>query len=277
MEGFKNTTKIKYFKEGGFVTKKAFTAYEKKEDKVEEGKDIKKDTQMIKKGVSQHESALHKGEPKTELKLKNGGRAKKELGSARKFMKPAAAPSGAKGGPNKYKVGGTVSNVYEAKKKSGDLDAIENVKDIKPGKAAAPSKASVISKNTPAKFCGGKSVKKYQVGGGVMGGIGRAAAGVRNAVMGTPEQNAIAKKKEADYLRAKMAQQAAGASMGPGEKMAMGLAGMGQKLQPAAPAAPAPDINAGAGAPGGMGQDAAIPAQKKGGKVKKMNTGGTCS
>jgi len=268
MEGFKNTTKIKYFKEGGFVTKKAFTAYEKKEDKVEEGKDTKKDTQMIKKGVSQHESALHKGEPKTELKLKTGGRAKKELGSARKFIKPAAAPSGAKGGPNKYKVGGTVSNVYEAKKKAGDLDAIEAVKNIKPGKADAPSKAAVTSKNTPAKFCGGKSVKKMAGGGGVLAALGQGATDLKNKVMGTPQQNAIAKQKEAAYLRAKMAQKAAGAQMSPSEDMATKLAGLGQQMQPAAPAAPAPDINAGAGAPGGMGQAAAIPAQKKGGKVK---------
>ena len=39
MEGFKNTTKVKYFKEGGFVTKKEFTKFEKKEDKVEAKKD----------------------------------------------------------------------------------------------------------------------------------------------------------------------------------------------------------------------------------------------
>lgn len=229
MEGFKNSTKIKYFKEGGFVTKKAFTAYEKKEDKIEEDKDIKKDTQMIKKGVSQHESALHKGEPKTELKLKTGGRAKKDCGTVKK-----------------YKTGGTVENQYAAKKTDKDIKDIANTKRQK-----------------PQMLCGGKSVKKYQVGGGVMGAIGRGAANVRNAVMGTPEQNAIAKKKEADYLKAKMAQQAAGAEMGAGEKMAMGLAGMGQKLQPAAPA-----INAGAGAPAGAPQDGAIPAQKKGGKVK---------
>jgi hypothetical protein len=156
MEGFKNTTRMKCFKEGGFVTKKEFTKYEKKEDKVEQAKDMVKDTKLVKSGVRQHESALHKNEPKTELKLKQGGRAKKELGTARKFIKPAAAPSAAV----KMKSGGSVTNVYEAKKKSGDKDNITKVKQIVPEKAAAPSAAKDV-KNTTAKFCGGKSVNKY--------------------------------------------------------------------------------------------------------------------
>lgn len=147
MEGFKNTTKIQYFKEGGFVTKKEFTKFEKKENKLEESKDKTEDTKMVKKGVRQHESALHKGEPKTELKLKTGGRAKKTVGTV-----------------NKFKDGGCVTNVYEAKKKSGDKDAIQKVKEITPAKADAPS-ASKNVKNTTAKFCGGKSVGKYAQGG----------------------------------------------------------------------------------------------------------------
>jgi hypothetical protein len=39
----------------------------------------------------------------------------------------------------KFKVGGSVSNVYEAKKSAGDLDNIKKTKDIKPGKAEAES------------------------------------------------------------------------------------------------------------------------------------------
>ena len=76
--------------------------------------------------------------------------------------------------------------------------------------------------------------------------------------MGSPAQNEIAKQQEAKYLKAKMLQRAAGAPMGVGEQMATSLAGAGQQMQPATPA------------------PAAVPAQKKGGKVKKMNTGGTC-
>ena len=81
---------------------------------------------------------------------------------------------------------------------------------------------------------------------------------LKNNIMGTPQQNAIARQNEAKYLRAKQMQRAAGAPMGPSEQMAMGLAGAGQQLQPAAQAAPA----APAAAP-------TVPAQKRGGKVKK--------
>ena len=133
MEGFKNTTKIQYFKEGGFVTKKEFTKYEKKEDKHEEAKDKVKDTKMIKAGVRQHESALHKGEPKTELKLKCGGRMPKSAGTVKK-----------------YKTGGTVENQYAAKKTDKDIKDIANTKRQK-----------------PQMLCGGKSVGKYATGGNV--------------------------------------------------------------------------------------------------------------
>lgn len=130
----------------------------------------------------------------------------------------------------KYKTGGTVENAYGAKKTDKDIKDIANAKRQK-----------------PAMLCGGKSVRKMADGG--------VLDSVRNAVLGTPQQNALASQKEKEYLKAKMAQKAAGANLGPGEEMAMGLAGMGQKLQPAAQAAPA-----GSTIPGGM---------KKGGKAKK--------
>lgn len=130
MEGFKNTTKIQYFKEGGFVTKKEFTKYEKKEDKHEEAKDKVKDTKMIKAGVRQHETALHKGEPKTELKLKCGGRMPKSAGTVKK-----------------YKTGGTVENQYAAKKTDKDIKDIANTKRQK-----------------PQMLCGG-GMSKYATGG----------------------------------------------------------------------------------------------------------------
>ena len=41
-----------------------------------------------------------------------------------------------------FKEGGNVTNVYEAKKSSGDKNNIRKVKDIAPAKAAAPSKAA---------------------------------------------------------------------------------------------------------------------------------------
>lgn len=80
MEGFKKLAKgVKAFKEGGSV-------YEsRKKMKEETVADIAQDKAIVKKGVKQHESALHKGEPKTELKLKTGGRAKKSKGTVKKY------------------------------------------------------------------------------------------------------------------------------------------------------------------------------------------------
>lgn len=128
MEGFKSFKKVQCFKEGGSVKYES-----RKEHKEEMSADVGQDKKIIKKAFKMHDAQEHKGE-KTDLsKLKKGGRAKKEKGTVKKFC----------GGGNAYKEGGSVTNVYEAKKKSGDISNIEKVKDIKPGKAAAPSKASV--------------------------------------------------------------------------------------------------------------------------------------
>jgi len=128
MEGFKKTAKMQCFKEGGSVKYES-----RKEHKEEMSADVAQDKKVIKKAFAMHDKQEHKGE-KTDLsKLKKGGRAKKEVGTVKKFC----------GGGNAYKEGGSVTNVYEAKKKSGDISNIEKVKDIKPGKAAAPSKAAV--------------------------------------------------------------------------------------------------------------------------------------
>lgn len=111
MEDFKRIVKMKT---GGSVSK-AIEAYEKRERKTEVSDDIAQDKSLIKKGVSQHESALHKGEPKTELKLKKGGRAKKEVGTVKK-----------------YKCGG---GVYGAKKTAEDKKSIAAAKRCKPSMA----------------------------------------------------------------------------------------------------------------------------------------------
>jgi hypothetical protein len=254
MEGFKTNPKMKCFKEGGSVKYES-----RREQKEEMSSDAAQDKKLIKKAFKQHDKAEHDKEP-TEIKLKRGGRAKKELGTARKFMKPAAAPSGAKGGPNKYKVGGTVSNVYEAKKKAGDLDAIEEVKNIKPGKAAAPSKASVVPKNTAAKFCGGKSVKKMADGRltGAMGNV----SDIENLRM---------------MERAKRARK----YLGPAQQSEFVNQG-GMNPAPAAPApvaAPAAPLPGAAAAPAQdqMGNPTGMPAMKKGGKTKKFADGGSSS
>lgn len=123
MEGFSKLPKMQCFKEGGHVKEKEMCgggkAY-KTGGKVESN-DIAQDKKLIKKAFRQHDEAEHDKEP-TEIKLKKGGRAKKEKGSVRKM-----------------KDGG---GVYGAKKTAGDLDSIKQVKDTKPKKAAAPSGAT---------------------------------------------------------------------------------------------------------------------------------------
>jgi hypothetical protein len=135
MDGFKSLPKMQCFKEGGSVKNK-MPAFLKKETKSEVKMDKAQDKSMVKKGVKQHESALHKGEPKTELKLKTGGRAKKATGTVKKFEK--------------------ASGEYGAKKTAADKKNIKGAKKFVPafkdgGKACAPSAA--------------KKVKKMQAGG----------------------------------------------------------------------------------------------------------------
>ena len=131
MDGFKNTTKIQYFREGGSVKEMCYGGKMKAGGKaMSEKEDLAQDKAVVKKAIAMHDKQEHKGE-KTDLsKLRKGGRAKKDCGTVKK-----------------YKAGGNVTNVYEAKKKAGDKDNIEKVKDIK-----------------PVMLCGGKSVGKYKDG-----------------------------------------------------------------------------------------------------------------
>jgi hypothetical protein len=123
MEGFTKLPKMQCFKEGGTVKAKNMCYGGKMK---EGGKaDIAQDKAVVKKAFKMHDAQEHEGE-KTDLsKLRKGGRAKKACGTVKK-----------------YKAGGSVTNVYEAKKSSGDKDNIRKVKDIAPTKAAAPSKAA---------------------------------------------------------------------------------------------------------------------------------------
>ena len=146
MDGFKTLPKMQHFKEGGKVKPKAMCYG----GKMKEGGDVKEDTaqdkKLIKKAFKQHDAAEHDKEP-TEIKLRKGGRAKKEAGTVKKF-----------------KDGG---GVYGAKKTSGDLDNIEKVKNTKIKKAAAPSKAAVkpVGKVSPAKDAGDATkLKKVPTG-----------------------------------------------------------------------------------------------------------------
>lgn len=140
MDGFKPMVKMKC---GGSVSKAVEKAKMCGGGKMKEGGDVdlKQDKALIKKAISQHDKQEHPGE-KTELKLKQGGRSKKEKGSVKKF-----------------KAGGAI----EMKKDSGDKDTIKKIKATGAKKADAPSKASVKSKDAAAKSSGDKdAIKKVK-------------------------------------------------------------------------------------------------------------------
>lgn len=164
MDGFKSLPKMQCFKEGGSVKSKPVAKCSG--GKMKEGgkTDMAQDKSMVKKGVKQHETALHKGEPKTELKLKTGGRAKKATGTVKKFEK-ASGQYGAK------KTAADKKNIKEAKafKKGGKVKKCNEGGSLKPtdseenpGLAKLPT--NVRNKMGFAKK-GGKVAKKMQAGG----------------------------------------------------------------------------------------------------------------
>ena len=141
MDGFKKLPKMQCFKTGGKVEAKAMCYG----GKMKEGgkSDLAQDKKVVKKAFAMHDKQEHPGE-KTDLsKLKKGGRSKKETGTVRK-----------------YKAGGDVTNVYQAKKKSGDKDNIKKVKQITPAKAASSSAALKGVGNTTAAFKKGGNVSE---------------------------------------------------------------------------------------------------------------------
>lgn len=121
---------IPCFKEGGSVYKSRMH----KEDPQE----LAEDKAMVKKGIRQHEAAQHKGEPKTEIKLKAGRRVKKTGGVV-----------------NKFKTGGVVG----ADGKGNKQDPIKKVKDTS-GKANAPSATMGKKKDPTTNFKKGRWVNE---------------------------------------------------------------------------------------------------------------------
>ena len=136
MEDFKSSPKMQCFKEGGSVKYKS-----RHSEKSEMSEDIAKDTKMIKKGVKQHESALHKGEPKTELKLKKGGRMKKEGGCVGRYKKG--------GEVKKYNEGGRAlyDEALQTRSKTGRA-GVEAAKESTLGKPSTPEQKEMIKKES---------------------------------------------------------------------------------------------------------------------------------
>lgn len=186
------------------------------------------------------------------VKMKTGGLVKTPVTGDKK----AAAPSKAATRPA-FK-GSDVAK--EKSKPAGHKDPYIKSKDVPPAEGV-PS-AAIKGRNKKAngtvnKFkCGGKIVKKAD--GGIMDAIGGVGTQLKNNVMGTPEQNRIAQARM-DMIARKKAQQAA---------MLQGQSPISALQQGAVAGdtpAPAPTS-----APGLAPAPApALPAQKKGGKVKK--------
>jgi hypothetical protein len=216
MEGFKKTPKIACFKEGGQV------GYKTRKTACDE-KDIKQDKAIVKKAVGQHETAKHKGEDKTELKLKSGGRCKKEAGTVKK-----------------YKKGGEVIGM---KKTAADKKDIAGIKK----KGSAPKKAAPKTKQMPTQEMGMAPAElpmegelpMFQMGGGVPVGQG-------------PMSDMDRKMMEMERQRKmKRTQNARGAGLTPSQMSQFA----GQEMQaPSIPATMGP-----MGGMGGMGQAAPTP------------------
>jgi len=218
MEGFKKTPKIACFKEGGQV------GYKTRNTPACDKKDVKQDKAIVKKAVGQHESAKHKGEGKTELKLKSGGRCKKEAGTVKK-----------------YKKGGEVIGM---KKTAADKKDIAGIKR----KGSAPKKQAPKTKQMPTQEMGmapaelpiTEELPAFQYGGAVPVGQG-------------PMSDIDRKMMESERRR-KMArtQNARGAGLTPNQMSQFAA----QEMQaPAAPVAMGP-----MGGMNGMGQAASAPS-----------------
>jgi hypothetical protein len=206
MEGFKKLPKMACFKEGGHIGKEHCSGgkvYKKAGGEIDKA-DIAQDKKIVKKAIAMHDKQEHEGEHTDLSKLRKGGRAKKETGTVKKF-----------------KTGG---GVYGAKKDEADKKAIAEEKKIVPKKASAPSKASekpamkgsdvkkekslpagdrdVMKKVKPTgdkmamapsaamtqtPFEAEEDMPGYADGGGIVDYV-------RNKILGTPAQNAQARR-----------------------------------------------------------------------------------
>jgi len=129
MEDFKKLPKMQHFKEGGHAKPKTM-CWGGKAMKAggEVDDDLVQDKKLIKKAFKQHDEAEHDKEP-TEIKLKKGGRTKKDCGTVKR-----------------YKCGG---GVYGAKKNDADIKSIDSAKECKP-KMIAEGGSVAKEKNKPS-------------------------------------------------------------------------------------------------------------------------------
>ena len=167
MDGFKQNPKIACFKEGGQV------GYKSRKTPCD-AKDMKEDKAVVKKAVGQHEAAKHKGEGKTELKLKTGGRCKKEGGNVRK-----------------YKKGGEVIGM---KKTADDKKDIAGIKK----KGSEPKKKAPKTKQAPVKSMGMAKPEMPMEGELPMFQYGGAVSDIDRKMMESERQRKMARTKNAE-------------------------------------------------------------------------------
>jgi hypothetical protein len=222
MEGFSKLPKMQCYKEGGSVMAKNMF---KSKDVESKGSDMAQDKKLIKKAFKQHDKAEHDKEP-TEIKLKKGGRSKKDVGTVKK-----------------YKAGG---NVNEMAKPAGALDMLKKIKPTGKKKAMAPSKATekpmMSGIDDMPVMKKGKSVKKYKEGGSIK----NMADGRLTQTMGSapsrgapkPAMSAMEEtpqEREARRFRAQMQAQALSSLPQSMQKDAMNQMAPGQLQEGAAP------------------------------------------
>jgi len=262
MEGFKSLPKMQCFKEGGSVKAMAYGGKMKKgghSESKEMSKDIAQDKKVVKKAFAMHDKQSHEGEKTNLSKLKKGGRMKKEVGTVKK-----------------YKAGGAI----EMKKDAGDKDDIKKVKQTKPKKAAAPSAASKDVMNTPKFFNKGGAVKKCNAGGSLKSvdaeknpGLAELPTNVRNKMGYAKKGGKVKKYSNGQQVKdpQKLVDDIALEENTQDREMIM-------KPVRAAGKMITKGISAAKSALKGSDaekQDVSNIAKKKGGKIKKFNTGGS--
>jgi len=259
MEGFKSLPKMQCFKEGGSVKAMCYGGKMKKgghAESKEMKKDIAQDKKVVKKAFAMHDKQEHPGE-KTDLsKLKKGGRMKKEVGTVKK-----------------YKAGGAI----EMKKDAGDKDDIKKVKQTKPKKAAAPSAAAKDVMNTPKFFKKGNAVKKCNEGGSLKSvdaeenpGLAKLPTNVRNKMGYAKKGGKVKKYNSGGDVKdpQKLVDEIALEENTQDREMIM-------KPVRAAGKMITKGISAAKSALKGSNAEREAVAKKKGGKIKKFNTGGS--
>jgi len=166
MEDFKTLPKMKAFREGGHAKSEEYCGGGKMRKK-EGGKiaheDVAEDKKMIKKAFKQHDKAEHEGADASEIKLRKGGRSKKEKGTVTKYKAGGVANAPSKAAEKPAFRGSDVAK--EKSKPAGEKDKIKKVPPTGDKKADAPSKGEVKGKVGKEEFFKRGGVKKFNVGG----------------------------------------------------------------------------------------------------------------